>query len=64
MKICVDMKKCQMHGQCVIAAPDIFSFNASGDLEWVESPDESLRRQAEDAADVCPEQAITIEQTA
>lgn len=62
MKICVDMKKCQLHGQCVIAAPDIFSFDANGDLVWTESPSDSLRQQAVEAADVCPEQAITIEQ--
>ncbi|WP_334174532.1 ferredoxin [Pseudoxanthobacter sp.] len=61
MKVCVDMKKCLMHGQCVIAAPDIFSFGPEGELLWVEEPDESLRRQAEDAVDVCPEQAIVIE---
>lgn len=62
MKICVDLKKCQLHGQCIIAAPEIFSFNDNGELKWIESPDEPLRKQAEDAADVCPEQAITIEQ--
>ncbi|MFG1345187.1 ferredoxin [Xanthobacter autotrophicus DSM 431] len=61
MRVCVDMKKCQYHGQCVIAAPDVFSFDADGTLRWVESIDEGLRRQAEDAADVCPEQAITLE---
>ncbi|MBL8708952.1 MAG: ferredoxin [Rhodospirillaceae bacterium] len=61
MKICVDLEKCQLHGQCVIAAPELFSFAADGKLQWVESPSGSQRRQAEEAADVCPEQAITIE---
>ncbi|MDQ0506729.1 ferredoxin [Xanthobacter agilis] len=59
--MCVDMKKCQYHGQCVIAAPDLFSFAEDGSLKWVETIDDSLRQQAEDAADVCPEQAITLE---
>jgi ferredoxin len=61
MKICVDLEKCQLHGQCVIAAPDLFSFDEAGKLKWVEAPGEAKRAEAEAAADVCPEQAITIE---
>lgn len=61
MKICVDLEKCQLHGQCVIAAPKVFSFGDDGKLVWVERPDDALRRAVEEAADVCPEQAITIE---
>lgn len=61
MKICVDLTKCQLHGQCVIAAPEIFSFAEDGSLKWEASPAEKLRSPAEAAADVCPEQAITIE---
>ena len=61
MRICVDLAKCQQHGQCVIAAPDLFSFAADGKLHWVDYPADSQRRQAEEAAVVCPEQAITIE---
>ncbi len=61
MKICVDLKTCKLHGQCIIAAPDLFAFEADGKLRWVEHPAESQRKAAEDAADVCPEQAIVIE---
>lgn len=61
MRICVDLDKCKSHGQCVIAAPKIFSFAADNQLVWVEQVDEASRKEAEDAADVCPEQAITIE---
>lgn len=61
MKICVDRAICRRHGQCVIAAPRLFSFAANGELVVAEKPDESLRHDAEDAADACPEQAITIE---
>lgn len=60
MKICVDMNKCNLHGQCVIAAPDLFVLE-KGTLTWVENPEPSQRQAAEEAADVCPEQAITIE---
>lgn len=41
MKICVDLEKCKLHGQCIIAAPDLFAFDADGKLTWVQSPGES-----------------------
>lgn len=61
MKIYVNLETCQLHGQCVIAAPDIFSFDEEGQLVWNASPDDALLGDAEAAADVCPEQAIVIE---
>lgn len=61
MKVIVDMEKCQDHGQCVFAAPDVFQINSAGRLEFVAEPDDSLREAVEDAADVCPLQAIEIE---
>jgi ferredoxin len=62
MKVIVDWDKCQDHGQCAFAAPEIFEINADGKLVVLqENPDESLRDAAEEAADVCPVQAITIE---
>lgn len=61
MKIHVDLEKCQQHGQCVIAAPQLFSFGADGRLQWPVEADHSQRADAESAADACPEQAIVIE---
>ena len=61
MKIVVDANLCQDHGQCVFAAPEIFSLDDQGHLSYVSDVDESLRDKAEDAADVCPLQAITVE---
>lgn len=61
MKVIVDMDKCQDHGQCVFAAPDVFQLNDEGHLVYESEPDESLRADVEDAADVCPLQAITVE---
>lgn len=61
MKITVDMDICLLHGQCVIAAPEIFSFDEDGGLVWVAEPDAALRADAEAAADACPEQAILID---
>lgn len=60
MKVAVDRDRCRQHGQCVIAAPDIFRFDDEQQLVYVASPDESLRAAAEDAAMFCPEQAITV----
>jgi ferredoxin len=62
MKVIVDMDKCQDHGQCAFSAPEVFEINADGKLVVLnDSPDESLRDSVEEAADVCPVQAITIE---
>jgi ferredoxin len=61
MKVVVDMNRCQDHGQCVFAAPDVFSLDGAGRLAYVPDPDDALRDEAEEAADVCPLQAIRIE---
>ncbi|MFI6875169.1 ferredoxin [Streptomyces sp. NPDC050400] len=61
MKVVVDMNKCQDHGQCVFAAPDVFSFDDAGRLAYVPDPDDALLEEVEEAADVCPLQAIRIE---
>ncbi|MFJ2769687.1 ferredoxin [Streptomyces sp. NPDC087300] len=61
VKVTVDMDVCQNHGQCVFAAPDVFRLDDDGRLAYVASPDDALRDDAEDAADVCPLQAIRVE---
>ncbi|GAA1648071.1 ferredoxin [Mycolicibacterium murale] len=60
MKVSVDRSLCDEHGQCTIAAPAVFTLTDSG-LQFVAEPDESLRGAVDDAADVCPLQAITVE---
>ncbi|MGA5360257.1 ferredoxin [Streptomyces purpurascens] len=61
MKVVVDMNKCQDHGQCVFAAPDVFHMDDAGRLAYVPDPDDALCDEVEEAADVCPLQAIRIE---
>jgi ferredoxin len=61
MKVHVDMSICLLHGQCVIAAPEVFSFDDDGQLHWVAEVDERLRGDVEAASDACPEQAIRID---
>jgi ferredoxin len=60
MKITVDMTRCQDHGQCAIAAPEVFRMNDEGRLEYDGVVDEARRFEVEEAADVCPLQAIEI----
>lgn len=71
MKVVVDLTKCQDHGQCVYAAPDVFALDGDGKLVFrqraadryvSEELDESQRDAVEEAADVCPLQAIDIEE--
>ena len=60
MQVIVDLAKCQDHGQCAIAAPEVFQLDDEGKLVYDGDPDESRREEAEEAADVCPVQAISI----
>ncbi len=62
IRVVVDRDVCQDHGQCVFAAPQVFELDEEGKLVVLqEEVDESLRDVVEEAADVCPVQAITIE---
>lgn len=61
MKVIVDMALCQDHGQCAIASPEVFRINDEGKLEYDGTPDESMLEHVEEASDVCPVQAIFIE---
>jgi ferredoxin len=61
VRVVVDWNICKDHGQCVIAAPVALSLDENGKLVLEQVQDDTLRSAAEDAADVCPEQAITIE---
>lgn len=61
MKIYVDMDKCQHYGQCVFEAPDIFRLNDDDKLEYLAEASEASRDSVESARDVCPMQAIFIE---
>jgi len=69
MQVVVDLNKCQDHGQCVFAAPAVFSLDENGRLSFRKEAtdiyvsgelDESLRDDVEEAADVCPLQAIEV----
>jgi len=62
MKVVVDRGLCADHGQCVFSAPEVFQLDDAGKLVYEAGElDEALRDRVEDAADVCPMQAISIE---
>ena len=62
MKIHVDQDKCEGHGKCEKAAPEVFKL---GDDELshvlIEDVPEDLRPQVERAIRLCPRQAISWE---
>lgn len=60
MTVIVDRTLCQNHGQCAIAAPDVFDLDDDGELVYEPEPAGEFAADAEEAADVCPVQAITI----
>lgn len=61
--VVVDTDLCQDHGQCAFAAPEVFQIEPDTAKLVVlnAEPGESLRDAVEEAADICPMQAITIE---
>lgn len=60
MKIHVDRDMCDLHGQCVFAAPELFGFDDSDELEYTEDVPEGQEAKARNAASVCPTSAIEI----
>ena len=63
MKVKVDYKKCQKAGECYYNHPKIFERIDNGypKLLVEELETASLRHEAEEAIEVCPTGAITIE---
>jgi ferredoxin len=56
----VDMDLCDSHGQCVFAAPDVFSFDEDDYLGYDATPDDSRRAAVAKAVASCPVRAIRI----
>jgi ferredoxin len=63
VKVILDELRCDAHGLCVDACPEVFELDDSDDIVRVvlDEPDESLRPSLERAAQVCPKAAIVIE---
>lgn len=62
MKITVDYDVCASTGGCMQIAPEVFEVRNDGYLYVLqEEPPEELRQKVEEAADMCPTAAITVE---
>ena len=62
MKVVVNFDLCQSNALCMGAAPEVFEVRDDGYLYILqEEPPEEMREKVEEAARICPTQAITIE---
>lgn len=62
MKVEIDEFRCDAHGVCVDACPEVFALDDDDDAVRVlqDEPDDSLRESLNKAAAICPKAAITI----
>lgn len=62
MKITVDFDLCEVHGDCVLAAPEVFDIDDDDDVVRVlnDEPGEELRSKVETAMKMCPVSAIKL----
>ena len=60
MRIDVDLDLCELHGQCVAVAPDLFRFDDDGELEFTVDVPAGQEASAEEAAALCPTGAIAL----
>ena len=61
MKIVVDYDLCEANALCMEAAPEVFRVEEDDTLTvLLESPGDDLRAKVEEAARLCPRQAITL----
>jgi ferredoxin len=70
LRIEVNLDICQDHGQCVFTVPSVFDLNQDGKLAFRDeigtglyqsaALDDTLRDALEEAADICPTQAIAL----
>jgi ferredoxin len=63
MKVILDSDRCELHGECMMAAPDAFEIGDDAEVVTVTNPEpeEHLRNSVEEAALMCPVAAIRIE---
>jgi ferredoxin len=62
MKVDVDLGLCRSYGLCAGVAPDVFVLTDEGVLEVLQHEvDESRRAEMEEAALMCPTQAIRLD---
>jgi ferredoxin len=63
MKVVRDANRCELHGECVMAAPEVFEIEDDKEVVTVINPDpsEELRKAVEQAVLMCPTSALRLE---
>lgn len=63
MKVLLDYDLCEGHGECVIAAPEVFDLDDAGEKVVLlqDEPDEELREKVVEAVKICPIVALQLE---
>jgi ferredoxin len=62
MRVVVDFDACASTGSCMQVCPEVFEVRSDGYLYVLqEEPPEELRSQVQEAAELCPTGAITVE---
>jgi len=61
VKIRVDRDLCGLHGQCVLTAPAVFSFDDAGELVYLDEVGAGDEERVQLAASICPTGAIEVE---
>lgn len=64
MRVIVDLKKCTKSGECYYNHPALFKVDGEGFPVVQVDPldDEDMRVEAQQAAEVCPVEAISVEE--
>lgn len=61
MKINIDQEKCIGCGSCTAVCPDVFELDDNSKARLKQGKEEADDKNAQEAADICPVQAIEIE---
>jgi ferredoxin len=63
MKVVVEFDRCELHGDCVLAAPEVFDIDDDDEVVSLlnDEPGEELRAKVEEAVRNCPVSAIRLE---
>lgn len=63
MKVRIDRELCLESGQCAYMQPTVFELDATGTPQVIiaELNDDAVRQAARDAEELCPSQAIIID---
>jgi len=60
-RVVVDFDRCESNALCMAAAPEVFEVREDDFLYVLqETPPDELRAKCEEAARVCPKQAISL----